>query len=117
VSQQPGWAPHSQESWPPPDYGPPDRARGGPSKSVVIAIVIAVLTAVNGPTEAINGRLEHLRGSALGFRNLTNQLHRQVPARDRRLQASSVTGVRARDGVGRTREPTEEQLEAALDVD
>lgn len=22
----------------------------------------------NGPTEAINGRLEHLRGSALGFR-------------------------------------------------
>src|SRR3546814_20325568 len=26
----------------------------------------------NGLTEAINGRLEHLRGSALGFRNLTN---------------------------------------------
>jgi transposase len=26
----------------------------------------------NGPTEAINGRLEHLRGSALGFHNLTN---------------------------------------------
>jgi transposase len=25
----------------------------------------------NGPTEAINGRLEHLRGIALGFRNLT----------------------------------------------
>jgi transposase len=25
----------------------------------------------NGPTEAVNGRLEHLRGSALGFRNLT----------------------------------------------
>lgn len=24
---------------------------------------------LNGPTEAINGRLEHLRGSALGFRN------------------------------------------------
>jgi transposase len=24
----------------------------------------------NGPTEALNGRLEHLRGSALGFRNL-----------------------------------------------
>ncbi|EFM45377.1 hypothetical protein HMPREF0580_1947 [Mobiluncus mulieris ATCC 35239] len=24
----------------------------------------------NGSTEAINGRLEHLRGSALGFRNL-----------------------------------------------
>jgi Transposase len=26
----------------------------------------------NGPAEAISGRLEHLRGSALGFRNLTN---------------------------------------------
>ena len=26
----------------------------------------------NGPTEAINGRLEHLRGIALGFRNLAN---------------------------------------------
>ena len=26
----------------------------------------------NGPTEAINGRLEHLRGTALGFRNLGN---------------------------------------------
>ena len=29
-----------------------------------------------GPTEAINGRLEHLRGSALGFRNLTNDIAR-----------------------------------------
>ncbi|WP_193128771.1 transposase, partial [Gulosibacter sediminis] len=26
----------------------------------------------NGPSEAINGRLEHLRGTALGFRNLTH---------------------------------------------
>lgn len=26
----------------------------------------------NGPTEAINGRLEHLRGTALGFRNLAH---------------------------------------------
>jgi len=26
----------------------------------------------NGPTEALNGRLEHLRGIALGFRNLIN---------------------------------------------
>ena len=32
--------------------------------------------ASNGPTEAINGRLEHLRGSALGFRNLTNYVAR-----------------------------------------
>jgi transposase len=30
----------------------------------------------NGPTEAINGRLEHLHGSALGFRNLTNYIAR-----------------------------------------
>ncbi|WNB85419.1 ISL3 family transposase [Cellulomonas sp. ATA003] len=31
----------------------------------------------NGPTEAINGRLEH-RGSALGFRNLTNYIARSL---------------------------------------
>jgi len=32
----------------------------------------------NGPTESINGRLEHLRGSALGFRNLTNYIARSL---------------------------------------
>jgi transposase len=32
----------------------------------------------NGPTEAINGRLEHLRGSALGFRNLSNYIARSL---------------------------------------
>ena len=32
----------------------------------------------NGPTEAINGRLELLRGSALGFRNLTNYIARSL---------------------------------------
>ncbi len=32
----------------------------------------------NGPTEAINGRLEHLRGSALGFRNLSNYIARAL---------------------------------------
>jgi transposase len=32
----------------------------------------------NGLTEAINGRLEHLRGSALGFRNLTNYIARSL---------------------------------------
>lgn len=32
----------------------------------------------NGPTEAINGRIEHLRGSALGFRNLTNYIARAL---------------------------------------
>ena len=32
----------------------------------------------NGPTEVINGRLEHLRGSALGFRNLTHYIIRAL---------------------------------------
>lgn len=32
----------------------------------------------NGPTEALNGRLEHLRGSTLGFRNLTNYIARSL---------------------------------------
>ena len=32
----------------------------------------------NGPTEAINGYLEHLRGSALGFRNLSNYIARSL---------------------------------------
>ncbi|MFV0375281.1 transposase, partial [Microbacterium sp.] len=32
----------------------------------------------NGPTEAINGRLEHLRGSALGFHNLTHYIARSL---------------------------------------
>ena len=32
----------------------------------------------NGPTEATNGRLEHLRGSAQGFRNLTNYIARSL---------------------------------------
>ena len=32
----------------------------------------------NGPTEAINGRLEHLRGTALGFRNLTTYIARSL---------------------------------------
>jgi len=30
----------------------------------------------NGPTKAINCPLEHLRGSAPGFRNLTNYIAR-----------------------------------------
>ncbi len=32
----------------------------------------------NGPTEAVNGRLEHLRGSALGFRNQTRYIARSL---------------------------------------
>ena len=32
----------------------------------------------NGPTEALNGRLEHLRGCALGFRSLTHYIARSL---------------------------------------
>jgi hypothetical protein len=32
----------------------------------------------NGPTETSNGRLEHLRGTALAFRNLTNYITRAL---------------------------------------
>ena len=31
-----------------------------------------------GGTSQVNGRLEHLRGSALGFRNLTNYITRSL---------------------------------------
>ena len=34
--------------------------------------------ASNGPTEAINGRLEALRRNALGFRNLTHYIARAL---------------------------------------
>jgi len=36
------------------------------------------IAASNGPVEAINGRLEHLRGVALGFRNLTHYITRAL---------------------------------------
>ncbi|MDR2380732.1 MAG: transposase, partial [Bifidobacteriaceae bacterium] len=32
----------------------------------------------NGPTEAINGRIENLRGNALGFRNIANYITRAL---------------------------------------
>jgi hypothetical protein len=45
------------------------------------ADVLAYFThrASNGPTEAINGRLEALRRNALGFRNLINYRIRALP--------------------------------------
>ena len=46
----------------------------------------------NGPTEAINGRLEHLRGSALGFRNLTNYIARSL-LETRRVQAPTLPSI------------------------
>ena len=36
------------------------------------------LHTTGGPTKAINGRLEHLRGSVLRFRNLTNYITRAL---------------------------------------
>ncbi|RRC95696.1 transposase [Schaalia canis] len=33
----------------------------------------------SGPTEALNARLEHLRGAALGFCNLANHITRSSP--------------------------------------
>lgn len=84
-------------------YRDPDRAAGRTALTAVIEVLKTVPTQLrelrrlgrtlrlraddvlayfdrprtsNGPTEAINGRLEHLRGSALGFRNLTNYIAR-----------------------------------------
>lgn len=42
----------------------------------------------NGPTEAINGRFEHLRGSALDFRDLTHFI--PITPRGRPLQDGST---------------------------
>ena len=35
-------------------------------------------SATNGPTEAVNGRLEHLRGVALGFGNINHYILRRL---------------------------------------
>lgn len=47
----------------------------------------------NRPTEAIDGRLEQLRGSALGVRNL-DELHRQITARVRKVQTATTPSSR-----------------------
>jgi len=46
----------------------------------------------NGPTEAINGRLEHLRGSALGFPQ-PHQLHRQTTPGEQRIQTPATASI------------------------
>ena len=46
----------------------------------------------NGPTEAINGRLEHLRGSAFGLAQ-PHQLHRPLPPRNRRIQTPTTPSI------------------------
>lgn len=50
----------------------------------------------NGPTEAINGRLEHLRGTALGFRNLTHYIARALPGRRRIPTPTPLSFVKSR---------------------
>ena len=45
----------------------------------------------NGPTEAIHGRLEHLRRSPSD--SAPHPLHRQIPARDRRVQTPTAPSI------------------------
>ena len=45
-----------------------------------------------GPTEAINGRLEHLRGSALGLAK-PHQLHHPSTPRNRRIQTPTTPPI------------------------
>lgn len=87
-------------------YREPDRAKGGARMKAIIdalgsgvpAVLAEVITlgrtlkkrvadilayfdrprTSKGPTEALNGQLEHLRGSALGFRNLTHYIARSL---------------------------------------
>ena len=46
----------------------------------------------NGPTEAINGRLEHLRRSALGLAK-PHPLHHPLPPRNRRIQTPTTPSI------------------------
>ena len=45
-----------------------------------------------GPTEAINGRLEHLRGSAPGLAK-PHPLHHPLPPRNRRIQTPTTPPI------------------------
>ena len=68
-------------------YREPDRAKGravitlGRTLKKRAADILAYFDrphTSNGPTEAVNGRLEHLRGTTLGFRNLANHIARSL---------------------------------------
>ena len=61
----------------------------------------------NGPTEAINGRLEHLRGSALGFRNLTNYSARSLLETGGFRPRLHPALVKSRSSWGSAKDPTE----------
>lgn len=54
------------------------------------------LTGTRGPTEAINGGLEPLHGSAIGFRNLTHYVA-PIAARDQRIQIPPIPSTANRD--------------------
>src|SRR4029453_5875368 len=71
----------------------------------------------NGPTEAINGRLEHLRGSALGFRNLTNYTARSLLETGGFRHALHPALVKSRSSWGRPkirRKPATSDIELKL---
>ena len=57
----------------------------------------------NGPTEAINGRLEHLRGTALGFRNLTNYIARSLLDTSRIQKPTTPSDAMSRFGSSQMR--------------
>ena len=61
----------------------------------------------NGPTEAINGRLEHLRGSALGFRNLTNYIARSLLETGGFRPRLHPASVKSRSSWGSAKDTTE----------
>lgn len=50
----------------------------------ILSALLRILQS-NGPVEAINGRLEHLHGSALGFRNFSPYALRCLPSAPRNL--------------------------------
>lgn len=53
------------------EIAPPGRTMHARCDAILAYVDIGVS---NGPVEAINGRLEHLRGIARGFRNLTHYI-------------------------------------------
>jgi hypothetical protein len=56
----------------------PVNAHGSQGRGNHAELVARGVQAVQQPAQAINGRLEHLRGSALGFTNLTNYIARSL---------------------------------------
>ncbi|REF31072.1 transposase [Calidifontibacter indicus] len=57
---------------------PPMRSSSNPSTGHPLLSYFDRPGTSNGPTEAINGRLEHLRGSALGLRHLAHYIARSL---------------------------------------